>query len=273
LPDMTGRTQWLGRFCVAAMAAMLPLMAASQAQAENENFSNKPAPALFNADCTGAGCHKGPAGLGKGQSQSGLAGFLREHYTNSRESAAALAAYILKLPPGAAPAPEPKPTRASTQRPGGEPPQRGGASWFDPEPSGPPEARPGEPRNSRQQQLEKEREKARPPTRSAARPPEAKPAEPKPGEAKPEAKPAEGEEPSATATPSDTPAEPAAAPADRRRRVAEPEPKPAEAKPAPVPRNQRGRQPTVAATPAAPAEPAPPPAPAAPPPPQFDIFD
>ena len=41
MPDMMGRTRWAGRFCVAAMAAMLPLMAASQAQAENENFSNK----------------------------------------------------------------------------------------------------------------------------------------------------------------------------------------------------------------------------------------
>src|SRR5256885_1312863 len=67
-----------------------------QGVSRGENFSNKPAPALFNADCTGAGCHKGPQGLGKGQSQSGLAGFLREHYTNSRESAGSLAAYILK---------------------------------------------------------------------------------------------------------------------------------------------------------------------------------
>jgi hypothetical protein len=242
------------------MAAMLSVVTVWQAQAENENFSNKPAPALFNADCTGAGCHKGPQGLGKGQSQSSLAGFLREHYTNSRESAAALAAYILKMPAGAAPAPEPRATRASTQR-GGEREPRSGSSWFDPEPSGPSEARPsGEPRNSRQQQ-EKEREKAKPPTRSAARPPEPKP-ESKPAEAKP----AEGEEPSAAATPE--PAAEPAAPADRRRRVAEPEPKPA-----PAPRNQRGRhQPAVAATPA-PAEPAPPPPPAAPPPPQFDIFD
>lgn len=248
---MMGRTNGTGRFCAAAMVAMLGLVTIGQAQAENENFSNKPAPALFNADCTGAGCHKSPAGLAKGQSQSGLAGFLREHYTNSRESANALAAYILKMPAGAAPPPEPRATRASTQRPGEREP-RSGSSWFDPEP--------GEPRNPRQQQQQQERGK--PPTRAAAKPPEGKP----------EAKPAEGEEPSAAATPSDTPAEPAT-PADRRRRVAEPEPKPAEAKPAPAPRNQRGRQPAVAATPAAPAEPAPPPAPAAPPPPQFDIFD
>jgi hypothetical protein len=258
------------------MAAMLGLLTNSQARAENENFSNKPAPALFNADCTGAGCHKGPQGLGKGQSQSGLAGFLREHYTNSRESAAALAAYILKAPAGP-PQPEPKSTRASTQRPGAEP--RGG-SWFDPEPSGPAEARPGRPQQEKEK--EKERERARP-GRSAAKPPaEAKPVEPKP-EAKPaevkpaETKPAESEEPAAAATaePAAEPeAKPEPKPADRRRRTAEPAEKP-EPKPAPTPRNQRGRQPAIAATPPAPppTEPTPPPAPAAPPAPQYDIFD
>ena len=38
---------------------------------------NKPAPALFQSDCTGSGCHKGPQGLSKGQSQGSLTGFLR----------------------------------------------------------------------------------------------------------------------------------------------------------------------------------------------------
>src|SRR5262249_7271390 len=94
-----------------AVAAMLCVWGAPAASAESdnappasrgENFSTKPAPALFKDDCTGAGCHKGPQGLAKGQSQGSLAGFLREHYTNSRESAAALSAYLLKLPPGPA---------------------------------------------------------------------------------------------------------------------------------------------------------------------------
>jgi hypothetical protein len=239
---------------MAAMAAMLGFWTVPQAQAQSstpaphvgsrgENFSNKPAPALFAADCTGAGCHKGPQGLGKGQSQSGLAGFLREHYTNSRESAGSLAAYILKLP---APAQEPRAARTGT------PPPRSGSSWFDPEPSGPPEARPpGEIRGRERQQ---QQEQAGRPARSAARP-----ADPKPADAKPD-------EP-ASSEPSATPAEPAA-PADRRRRTAEP------AEPAkPTPRNQRGRQQPATAAAPAPAEPTPPPAPAAPPPPQFDIFD
>jgi hypothetical protein len=111
------------------MAATLFFGAFGQVQAQSdtpppvvsrgENFSAKPAPALFNADCTGAGCHKGPQGLGKGQSQSSLAGFLREHYTNSRESAGALAAYILKFPAGPPPA-DPRAARASNPRQGGE---------------------------------------------------------------------------------------------------------------------------------------------------------
>ena len=61
-----------------------------------ENFSAKPPAQLFATDCTGAGCHKGPQGLGQGPGPGGLAGFLREHYTNSRESAAALADYLLE---------------------------------------------------------------------------------------------------------------------------------------------------------------------------------
>jgi len=76
--------------------------------AQGENFSDKPAPALFASDCTGGGCHKGPQGLAKGKSQGSLASFLREHYTNSRQSAAALAAYLVKIPS----APPPREARA-----------------------------------------------------------------------------------------------------------------------------------------------------------------
>src|SRR5882757_10075184 len=175
-------TRWGGRLCVVAMAAMLCFVTVLQVRAENENFSARPAPALFNADCTGAGCHKGPQGLGKGQSQSGLAGFLREHYTNSRESAGALAAYILKLPAGP-PQPEPRAARASTPRQGGE---RSGPSWFDPEPGSPGENRtPADARKERQQKQEGGK-----PARSAARPADEPKSEPKP-ESKPEPKPSE----------------------------------------------------------------------------------
>ncbi|MEA3025127.1 MAG: hypothetical protein QOF91_412 [Alphaproteobacteria bacterium] len=93
------------RCCMAALLAVFALWANPQALAQDqappqstsrgENFSaNKPPAQLFASDCTGAGCHKGPQGLGKGQFPGMLASFLREHYTNSRESAAALAGYL-----------------------------------------------------------------------------------------------------------------------------------------------------------------------------------
>ena len=83
-----------------------------QGTSRGENFSAKPPAQLFASDCTGAGCHKGPQGLGKGQVPGSLAGFLREHYTNSRESAAALAGYLSKIPSG------PEPREARTPRSG-----------------------------------------------------------------------------------------------------------------------------------------------------------
>jgi hypothetical protein len=96
--------------CAAGLAAALYLSVPPPANAQDEapasrgeNFSAKPAPQLFSSDCTGAACHKGPQGLAKGRSQGSLAGFLREHYTNSRESAAALAGYLLTIPSPPAP--------------------------------------------------------------------------------------------------------------------------------------------------------------------------
>jgi hypothetical protein len=154
------------------MAAMLCVWGALSANAQSdnsppqssvrgENLSAKPAPALFAADCTGGGCHKGPQGLAKNQSQSGLASFLREHYTNSRESAAALSAYLLKLPAGPV-QPEPRAARAATPRggPSGPGGSADGPSWFGPEPS----PGPNEARTPRQQQ-----QGTRSPARAAAR--------------------------------------------------------------------------------------------------------
>jgi hypothetical protein len=135
-------------FCAAAMLALLPHAtpralaqadtppAAAAATPRGENFSAKPAPALFASDCTGAGCHRGPQGLAK---RAGLASFLREHYTNSRESAAALANYLASIPSG--PAPGERPTRQSTQTPAttpttpGQRPRRGTEPADPPKPS------------------------------------------------------------------------------------------------------------------------------------------
>jgi hypothetical protein len=108
--------------------AAAPATVPTPPTSRGENFSANKTPAqLFQSDCTGAGCHKGPGGLAKNSSSLGLAGFLREHYTNSRESAAALAAYLM----GAANAPEsgrpargeppaPRPPRNATRGPAGE---------------------------------------------------------------------------------------------------------------------------------------------------------
>src|SRR2546423_3581514 len=99
-----------------------------QSTSRGENFSAKPPAALFASDCTGSGCHKGPQGLGKNAGLGGLAGFLREHYTNSRESAAALANYLSKIPSG------PEPKEARTPR-GGKPATAavpsGPGGWFE----------------------------------------------------------------------------------------------------------------------------------------------
>jgi len=101
---------------VIAAALCLPAGPWAHAQeSKGENFSAKPAPALFASDCTGSECHKGPQGLAKTRSVGSLAGFLREHYTNSRESAAALAAYLIKVPAGPAPR-EARPARAPVSR-------------------------------------------------------------------------------------------------------------------------------------------------------------
>jgi hypothetical protein len=184
----------------------------------------------------------------------GLAGFLREHYTNSRESAAAIANYLQKLPSG------PDSREARTPR-GGRPaptataPASGGPGWIDgilsPES---PKPAPNEARGSRQTPGGRaSRASTRPDDDPAVTPPSA-------------ATPPSGRPPSEL---TDAP------------KPGETSPKPADAAPKPVPptaRAQRGRQqPTAAIAPPPPvpeAAPPPPPPPAAPPPPkEFDIFD
>jgi hypothetical protein len=61
--------------------------------AAQENLDSGKTPAqLFASDC--AICHKTTQGLSKGSGVFGLKNFLREHYTASRETAAAIAAYV-----------------------------------------------------------------------------------------------------------------------------------------------------------------------------------
>ena len=93
------RAQWSGWGTSSQPQAQAAPAAPPAATSRGENFSaGKPPAQLFASDCTGSGCHKGPQGLSKDRGRVGLTGFLREHYTNSRESAAALAAYLVSLP-------------------------------------------------------------------------------------------------------------------------------------------------------------------------------
>ena len=124
--------------CLAAGLAVLVGFGSASALAQEskgENFSAKPAAQLFNSDCTGSGCHKGPQGLAKSYGAVGLAGFLREHYTNSRESAAALAAYLTKQPTGAEPKEKEARSPRGTKPTAAAPSLSGPASWFQSSPS------------------------------------------------------------------------------------------------------------------------------------------
>src|SRR6185295_10831650 len=154
LSKMKRPTLPISSACVVAIAAVLSLWTARGAFAQDqapppqgtsrgENFSAKPPAALFASDCTGSGCHKSPQGLGNKAGIGGLAGFLREHYTNSRESAAALANYLQKIPAG------PEPKEARTPRGGkpataAAPASSGPGSWFETAPASAPKPTPNE---------------------------------------------------------------------------------------------------------------------------------
>jgi hypothetical protein len=242
-----------------------------QGVSRGENFSAKPPAQLFASDCTGSGCHKGPQGLGKNVGIGGLAGFLREHYTNSRESAAALANYLSKIP-----APEPKEVR--TPRGGkpataAAPASSGPGGWFETPSASPPKPAPNEARKPPAGQNAATHTPPSRPSRASVKPDDDPAAAPTSAAHHPAAEPAESapkpDEPAAksedaAAKPAESSAEPAAKPA-------------ATSKPSSPARAQRGRQPAATAaapmvTPVAPeavpTPPAPPPAPK-----EYDIFD
>jgi len=105
----------------------------AMAQAQTNIDQGKSPADIFANDC--ATCHKSARGLANGRGSSGLASFLVEHYTASKDQAAALAAYVMGAGGGeAAPAARgPKPAAA---------PDRNRASV---EPATPPTRTPGKP--------------------------------------------------------------------------------------------------------------------------------
>jgi hypothetical protein len=97
---------------VAPMIGLFLALFPAMAQAQTNIDQGKSPAEIFATDC--ATCHKSARGLANGRGSSGLASFLVEHYTASRDQAAALAAYVMGAGGGeAAPAARgPKPTSA-----------------------------------------------------------------------------------------------------------------------------------------------------------------
>ena len=95
---------------VGLTVAVLALALATPAGAQENLDLGKTGAQLYAADC--AICHKNAQALNKSGGLLGLSGFLREHYTASRESAASIATYLQSL--GSAPAPSKR--TATTKR-------------------------------------------------------------------------------------------------------------------------------------------------------------
>ena len=125
----------LGMFrCVAGaiglFVGLLPVLAHAQT-----NIDQGKSPAeIFSNDC--ATCHKSARGLANGRGSSGLASFLAEHYTASKDQAAALAAYVMgagggdAVPAsqghGAKPAPDRNRAAVEETKPGVQPARQSG---------------------------------------------------------------------------------------------------------------------------------------------------
>ncbi len=82
----------LSRALMLATVMLSILAAAPDAEAQNLD-AGKSASQIFSSTCTA--CHKSQRGLLKTVQPGSLPGFLREHYTTSREMAGQLSAYLL----------------------------------------------------------------------------------------------------------------------------------------------------------------------------------
>jgi len=86
---------------VALGVPVFALSIVASAAAQENLDSGKSAAQLYGSSC--AICHKTPQGLAKAVGSFGLSNFLREHYTASKESAAAIAAYVESVDKGGTP--------------------------------------------------------------------------------------------------------------------------------------------------------------------------
>lgn len=100
---------------LAAFAAAGLMIIAFRAGAQEDLEKGKSGAQIFATDC--AICHKTPQAVMKGGAPG--EGFLRQHYTTSREGAASVAAYLRAIRRTAAP--EPRTTKSkSPAKPAGE---------------------------------------------------------------------------------------------------------------------------------------------------------
>jgi hypothetical protein len=99
---------------IGLLAGLASATVASPAHAQVNIDQGKSPAEIFSNDC--ATCHKSTRGLAAGKNSLMLSGFLREHYTASRDEAAALAAYVLGAG-GAEAAPKQKTAEPKTQEP------------------------------------------------------------------------------------------------------------------------------------------------------------
>lgn len=87
------------RRLTSAVCSFAAVLAAAGAQAQGvrseSSIAGRNPAQVFASDCTGSGCHSGPQGLAKDKTSNALAAYLRAHYTDSRQTAAALAAYLM----------------------------------------------------------------------------------------------------------------------------------------------------------------------------------
>jgi hypothetical protein len=115
---------------IGLLVGLLPVIAQAQT-----NIDQGKSPAeIFANDC--ATCHKSARGLANGRGSSGLASFLVEHYTASKDQAASLAAYVMgagggdavPVTQGRGAKPTPDHTRAAVEepKPGAQPARQTG---------------------------------------------------------------------------------------------------------------------------------------------------
>ena len=171
------------------VGGLLAVLGAGPAWAQENLDADKSPAQLFAADCVL--CHKTPKGLAKAAGTSGLEGFLREHYTASKEAAAAIAGYLRQVGGEPAPAKRGRPVkRASTEKEkakdGGKPAENKREAGKSGEHK-PAEAKSTEPKLSEPKSSEPKSAKAKKDEHetSAHKPAEKKPAEHKATEHKP----------------------------------------------------------------------------------------